>query len=165
MNYPIAQLSPSSRIWIYLASRELSQEKASQLLKAAGDFLETWVAHNNALKAGAELLYNQILVIAVDENIAEASGCSIDKLHRFIKQAESSFEIKLLDRMRVAVKENNTIKNLSISDMQTEIASGNINGDTIVLNTLVETLAAFATQFEVPLHSTWMNRYLHPEKA
>src|SRR3954466_10284215 len=98
--YVDPSLMPSdSRIWIYQSNRTFSGQEISVIEERAKQFLETWTAHDNALRASFEIRYNHFLLIMIDKNYAQASGCSIDKSVHFIQSLEKEFNITLMDRM------------------------------------------------------------------
>ena len=50
--YVSADLMPAdSRIWIYQSNREFTNAEETQIEKLTKDFLESWTAHNQELKA------------------------------------------------------------------------------------------------------------------
>ncbi len=164
MNYPISTLSTDSRVWVFTSSSLIEENTANQLILDTSIFLDNWLAHQQALKAGVDLLHNQFLIIAVDENHTGASGCSIDKLHSFVQQEEKKLNLKLLDRMRVVYKLENEINNNSVSELQLLLNEGKVTEQTIVFNPLIENLSDFKLNFEVQLKDTWLNRFVNKQK-
>ena len=82
------EFSSHSRVWIYQSDRKLTADEVVQIQMNLDNFTRSWTAHNNQLKAKAEIRYNRFLVLIVDESQAGASGCSIDKSVNFMKQLE-----------------------------------------------------------------------------
>src|ERR1043165_8697790 len=103
--YVDSSLMPAdARIWIYQANRKLSEQEISSISDRAKEFLENWTAHDNALRASFQLLYGYFLIIMIDKNYEQASGCSIDKSFHFVQKLEKDFNLTLLDRMLFAYK-------------------------------------------------------------
>src|ERR1700743_2848690 len=98
------QFSENSRVWIYQSDRELTNAQVLQLQVQLNNFTTGWTAHNNALKAKAEIRYNRFIILVVDESQAGASGCSIDKSVNFMKQVEQAYGINLFDRFNLAYR-------------------------------------------------------------
>ena len=92
------KLSDSARVWIYQSNREFTDSESQEIREAASQFVQSWKAHEVQLLAAAEVLYNRFIVLSVDENIAGASGCSIDKSVKFIRAPTRDI---LLDQIRV----------------------------------------------------------------
>src|SRR3978361_2025907 len=106
------QFSEQSRVWIYQSDKELGDEQAKQLLDQLNNFATAWTAHNQQLKAKAEVRYNRFLILIVDESQAGASGCSIDKSVNFMKQLEQEFGINLFDRFNLAYRDGEEVKSV-----------------------------------------------------
>lgn len=73
------EFSQHSRVWIYQSDRKLTDPEVGKIQQELDDFTIGWTAHNNQLKARAEIRYNRFLILIVDESQAGASGCSIDR--------------------------------------------------------------------------------------
>jgi len=160
MNYPISSLSNDSRVWIFTSSTIIEDNIAKQLIDDTSIFLDNWLAHQQTLKAGVVLLYNQFLIVSVDENHVGASGCSIDKLHSFVHLEEKKLNLKLLDRMRVVYKTEEEIKNISVLELQKLLKEGKVSETTVVFNPLIETLSDLNSKFEIQLKDTWLNKFI-----
>jgi hypothetical protein len=91
----------------------------------------------------------------VDESQAGASGCSIDKSVRFMKELEVQYNINLFDRFNLAYKQDNIIRSVPRNQFEELIKAGTITQNTIVFNNLVQTLAELETKWEVPLKDSW----------
>ncbi len=149
------QFSENSRVWIYQADRQLSDEETQQIQQHLNAFSAQWTAHNNQLKAAGEVRYKRFLILIVDESQAGASGCSIDKSVHFMKQIEQAFGINLFDRFNLAYRQSNEVLSLPRNAFEAKLASGEINSDTIVFNNLVPTFKELQTKWEVPFKDSW----------
>src|SRR5471030_1315502 len=149
------QFSENSRVWVYQSNRELSAAESSQIQQELNNFTTGWTAHNNQLKAIAEVRYNRFLILIVDESQAGASGCSIDKSVNFIKQIEKEFNINLLDRFNLAYREGNEVLSAPRHDFEELLKRGAINNHTIVFNNMVQNLDELQTKWEVPFKDSW----------
>ncbi len=152
----LKQLSPESRIWIYLSSREFTPAEVQQINTLAAEFVNTWSAHGSALKAAAEILHNRFLVIGVDEQQAAASGCSIDKSVALVKKIEADFNTDLLDRMQIAYRKDGQIKTCKLPQISTLLEKSEITENTIIFNNLVSTKKDWETNWEIPLKDSWI---------
>ena len=149
------QFSENSKVWVYQADRKLSDAEARQIKDELDSFATSWTAHNNQLKAKAELRYNRFIVLIVDETQAGASGCSIDKSVRFINHLEEEFGIRLLDRFNLAYREGNEVLSAPRHDFEDMLKQGSINTNTIVFNNMVQNLKELQTKWEVPFKDSW----------
>lgn len=148
-------MSPHARAWVYQSNRELTTAEAENLKAAADTFVTGWTAHNHQLSAVAEIYYSRFLVLFVDEGQGSASGCSIDKSVKFIKDMEVQFGVSFLDRMNLAYKKGSQVFSLPKSEFEKLMISGEINDDTIVFNNLITTKEEFDTNWEIPLGRSW----------
>jgi hypothetical protein len=149
------QFSENSRVWVYQSNKKLTDEEVQQLQHELDGFTTSWTAHNNQLKAKAEIRYNRFLILIVDENQAGASGCSIDKSVNFMKQIEQQYNINLLDRFNLAYREGNEVLSAPRHDFEEMLKTGSINTNTIVFNNMVQNLKELQTKWEVPFKESW----------
>ncbi len=145
----------NSRVWVYQSDRELNETEIQKIQQQLNVFTAEWTAHNQQLKAKAEIRYGRFIILIVDESEAGASGCSIDKSVRFMKALEQQYRINLFDRFIIAYREDNKIKVADRNNFEQLIQTGKINSHTIVFNNLVQTLAELQTRWEVPFKNSW----------
>lgn len=148
-----------NRVWTYVISKPLSAEAINQLQAEGNAFVSSWTAHENKLVASFEILGGRILIVKVNEDVSGASGCSIDKLMRFIKEAERAFGIELLNRFLVAYKTDAGIEVTHSSKIKELLAQQQLSENTLVYNTAAANENELAT-WEQPLKATWLNKYL-----
>jgi hypothetical protein len=149
------QFSENSRVWVYQSNKKLTDEEVQQLQHQLDSFTIGWTAHNNQLKAKAEIRYNRFLILIVDESQAGASGCSIDKSVNFIKQIEEQYNIKLLDRFNLAYRDGSEVLSAPRHDFEEMLKNGSINTNTIVFNNMVQNLKELQAKWEVPFKDSW----------
>src|SRR5215203_2991793 len=89
-------LPDSARVWVYGADRELNSDAEKELLQTVDSFLDQWAAHGTPLDAARDWREGRFLTIAVDQEQAGASGCSIDGLFRNLKSLEDVLGAKLV---------------------------------------------------------------------
>ncbi len=75
-------LPESSRVWIYQANRSFTDDELDQIRKEINVFIADWTAHGADLKASYEIRYKRFLILALDQSLNSASGCSIDALFK-----------------------------------------------------------------------------------
>ena len=153
---PFDKIADNSRIWIYQAHRELNDAEAAAIKKQAIHFIEGWTAHNQTLQASFEIFHNIFLVIAVDQNHNDASGCSIDKSVYFIRQLEKEFNLSLLDRFNIAFRKNSKVQVESLNNFVKSYKEDKINDDLPVFNNIIMTKKDLQTKWEIPLRESWV---------
>lgn len=148
-----------NRVWAYIISKSLSKEELNQLQQDGNEFVINWTAHENKLSASFEIMYQRIIIVKVNEAVHGASGCSIDKLTRFIKETEQKFKVELLNRLLVAYKIGETVEITSASNIKDLLSQNVISENTIVLNTALANENELKV-WEQELKNTWLNKYV-----
>jgi len=153
-------LPETSRVWVYQANRSFSEEELTELRSLLDEFITQWTAHGSQLKAGYDLPYNRFIVIALDQSLASASGCSIDASVRFIQDLEEKFEVELLDKMNVSYKQGEFIAYKPLQDFRKMAKDKAVSGNTIVFNNLVTNKHEYLNHWEVPASESWHKRFM-----
>lgn len=149
------QFSENSRVWVYQSDRKLTDAEVVQAQILLDNFAAGWTAHNNQLKAKAEIRYNRFFILIVDESQAGASGCSIDKSVHFMQQIEAKFGVSLFDRFNLAYREDGEVLSLPRNSFEDKLKRGDINTNTIVFNNMVQNLSDLNSKWEVPFKDSW----------
>jgi hypothetical protein len=148
------------RIWIYTLSKELTSEQLVDFNSRCQNFVSTWTAHDVSLDASYELYKNRLLIFKVDEEKYGASGCSIDKQLRFVKELEQVFSVELLNRLLVAYENNEEISVVKSSQIKELLAANLISENTLMFDNTINQSSELATKWKQPLQSTWLAKYL-----
>lgn len=151
-------LPDTTRVWIYQAQTPFTENKITEIRQHISNFTTSWVSHNNQLRAFGDIYHNQFIVLMVDESLAGASGCSIDKSVHFIKQLEQHYSIDLFDRMTFTYKDGEVIKSAPRMEFAQLYKSGKINDTTLVFDNLIKTKADFEANWVKPLGESWHKR-------
>jgi hypothetical protein len=153
-------LPNNARVWVFQASRKLSESEVEILKPRTEVFLSQWTAHGQNLEAGFEVRYNRFIVLGLNQDNASASGCSIDASVKFIQSLEKDFEVDLLDKMNVTFYNGQFIAHKSLSDFRKMAKAKSVSANTIVFNNLVNTKAEYLENWEVPAKESWHQRFL-----
>jgi hypothetical protein len=102
MYVPFEDLPEDSRIWIYQSNRKFSDAELRNRNRSA-IFLEGWAAHGTSLESSYQLKYNRFIILAVNQDVQAATGCSIDSSVEFIQSLEQKYSVDLLDKMNVTL--------------------------------------------------------------
>jgi len=149
-----------SKVWIYQANRVFDKGELAEINELSTQFLSQWQAHGESLYAAIEVFYDLFIVVMVDEEVATATGCSIDSSFRFIQDLEKRLGISLLDRMNVAYRLQGKIRISRIDEFEGMIQEGKVNMETIVFNNLVDKKIDFDSKWEVLLKDSWHRKLL-----
>ena len=154
-------LPDESRVWIYQSNRSFTDNEISEIETKLDAFIENWTAHGSDLKSGYTIVYKRFIVIALDQNLNMASGCSIDASVHFIQQLEKEYKVDLLDKMNVSYKQGDYIAHKSLMDFKKMAKEKAVSKNTIVFNNLVNNIAEFKENWEVPASESWHSRFLN----
>ncbi|WP_298538914.1 ABC transporter ATPase [uncultured Aquimarina sp.] len=155
------ELPDTSRIWIYQANRSFTLEELEEIRKKLDAFITQWTAHGSDLKAGYDIKYKRFISIALDQNVNEATGCSIDASVHFIQKLEGDYNVDLMDKMNVSYKQGEFVAYKSLTDFRKMAKNRSVSPNTIVFNNLVTNIAEYKTDWEVPAKESWHNRFLN----
>ena len=156
----IEHLKPSSRIWIYQADRFFTQEEISQIESAGKVFIENWSAHGSSLEAALEVRFNCFVLLAVDEQVANASGCSIDKSVHFISDLGSKLNIDFFNRLNLVVDVDGTFEMLSVDELEEKVKLGTVQPFASTFNNNIKELADLQISWMLPLSKSWIAHQL-----
>ena len=159
MLVPFEKLDPGSRIWIYQSNKKFTEEEKDLIRKETESFLIEWTAHGFTLESSMQILYNQFLVIGVNESANEASGCSIDKSVGHIRRLESLLNINLLERSKVAIRDHNSINLVDFSQVKRLVTEGVISKETEVFNNTIVSKKELESNWLQPAEKSWIKRY------
>ena len=147
------------KVWAYSIGAPLSNKQLVELIEETGNFVNNWTAHENKLQASVRLFEGCVLLVEVDEALYSASGCSIDKLQRFIQTLENKYQVPLLDRFRVPVNTSGKFSVLSSEEIKNGLKDGRLSAETLVLDTSVSNSVELSN-WKQSLKNTWLKRYL-----
>ena len=164
MYIPFEDMPAHARIWIYQASRPLSQAEEGYSMQLGQQFATAWAAHGRPLQSSVKLFHRQFLVISVDESYNQASGCSIDASVALVKELEQKFStsrdaLSFFDRTKVAFLHQDKIFVAPTSKLKQQVAEGKITPDTLTFNNLVNSKGQFEQEWVIPAKNSWLSRY------
>ncbi len=148
-------LGGNGRIWIYAADRALSATEAIEINRRLASFCKDWLAHGSRLAADFNIVYNQIVLLAVDEEVAEATGCSIDKATEIFKQIDEEFQLDLFNRMNLFFVQNEKLRVVKLVDVNKLYRSGLISEDTTFLDNSISTRVDLDERWQLPFKDSW----------
>jgi hypothetical protein len=152
-------LPAHARVWIYQASRPLSEEELMPLLPRLAAFAEEWTSHGRQLAASAQFLHRQFLVLGLDEKVAGASGCSIDASVRFVRELEQRLGVELLEKSRMAFLADGQLRLLNRRELRAAVSAGEVTATTPYFNNTLTTKEELISNWPAPAGQTWLSSY------
>ncbi|MGY6648058.1 ABC transporter ATPase [Wenyingzhuangia sp. IMCC45574] len=161
MYVPYSELPDNSRVWIYQCSRKLSVEEQEIVSKMTVEFVEQWTRHGENVRGSFIVKYDQFLIIAVDQDFVEVSGCSIDASVKLVQQIQTLFNVDMLNKLAIAYKSEEALQVVPMLDFSNLAKNNKVNKDTIVFNNMVNTKAGVANEWEVAAKDSWHARFFN----
>jgi hypothetical protein len=159
MHVPFNELPLHSKIWIYQSNRKFSDDEISEIDASLSSFVEGWSAHGTSLAASFIIKYNRFIILAVDQEVQQATGCSIDVSVQFIQDLEQKYKVDLLDKMNVTFKNGEHIAFKTLIDFKKMAKEKAVSQNTIVFNNLVNNLEEWQDSWEVEAGDSWHSRF------
>jgi hypothetical protein len=159
MYIPFNQLPPNSRVWIYQASRSLTDEEVTSLNPLLSRFSAEWTSHGETLQASAQIFHNRFLVLANNEDVNSPSGCSIDASVRFVKELEQKLNVSFFDRTQLAFLKNNGVEVVPLKAVKEKISAGELEANSLYFDNTVPTAGHILNNWPKPAKETWLARY------
>ncbi|ALI98915.1 hypothetical protein [Rufibacter tibetensis] len=159
MYVPFEQLPAYSRVWVYQLDRPLTPEEEARMNQLLQDFVTEWSSHGRDLQASFTIKEHHFLFLATNEEVASASGCSIDKSVAFMRQLEQEFNVQLFDRTKLAFRQQDEVRTIPLTEVKARVAAGTLAPETLYFDTLVQTVGAMQEQWPKPAKDTWLARY------
>ncbi len=153
------QLPDTARVWIYQASRPLTEAELTAANRLLTQFTADWTAHGHALRAGGAFLHQQFLIIGLDESQAGASGCSIDASVHFVQALERLLTVELLDKSQLAFLADGVVQLRSRGELREAVAAGDLTANSLYFDNTLTTKAQLKASWPMPAGQTWLRKY------
>lgn len=154
------EIHDRSRIWVYQSSRKFTLEELRIISDALRAFTERWLVHGSPMRASFDIRFKQFVILAADEDVNSASGCSIDDSVRTFKQLGADLNVDFFDRTQVAFRKADEVYLIPASDLKNKLSEGVWNQESIVFNNLVASKGELDKSWQVPAGTTWLKRFL-----
>lgn len=164
MFVPFDQLPENARLWVYQANTTFNPAQEEELSKCLLDFCESWEVHGQPLRTSFTVQLHRFVILTVDVNHNEASGCSIDGSVRILKSFGQQNRIDFFDRTQVAFIENSVVRTFALTALKDLFAREALGPNTLLIDTLVTTRADFAQGWIKRVADSWLIKYL-PKKV
>jgi hypothetical protein len=153
-----------ARVWVYQTDRNLSDAEVQYIQQTLDFQINNWAAHGAALVGAATVLHKRFVVVSVDENHNQASGCSIDASTNWLKNLGTEMNLNFFDRS-VAYIQGDEIKTVEMLKIKPLVSEGILTPDTLIFNNLVPNIGEFNKAWNVSAGDSWMKRYFQGEVA
>ncbi len=158
MLIPFNKMPDHARVWVYQTDRNLSDAEVQYIQQTLDFQINNWAAHGAALVGAATVLHKRFVVVSVDENHNQASGCSIDASTNWLKNLGAEMSLNFFDRS-VAYIQGDEIKMVEMLKIKPLVAEGILTPNTLIFNNLVPNMGQFRKAWNVSAGDSWMKRY------
>lgn len=162
MFVPFESLTPEARVWLYQTTEPIGSNH-ELLAGFLTSFTESWKSHGVPLAASFRILHDHFVVIAVDESVHAASGCSIDGVFRAMKEAEQLTGLNFFDRQMIALFENERLLFIAQKELKQKFLEGIWTNTSLTFNNLIQKKSELETNWRVPVSQSWLKRYITAE--
>ena len=161
MNFEYKHLLPeefndNSRAWIYQSSRLFTISEALHIEDMLNDLVANWKSHGTPVRAYANLLFGQFIILMVDEAATGVSGCSIDSSVRVIQQIEKEFKVEMFNWQNLAFVVKDRVQIIPRQQFNYALENNFITTDTLFFNNVVETKKELEENWLIPVSKSWL---------
>lgn len=143
-------LDNHSRVWVYQSDRPFLSSEIEKIEKEIAAFTDQWNAHGMELTAAGTIMDNRFVVLGVNEDMTNVSGCSIDSSIRFIKTIGEQLNIDFFNRLKIlTITDNGDYEYLTHGKLKDHT-------ERIMYNTLVDKKVDLENNFKIPV-SVYLN--------
>ena len=159
MYIPFEQLPDQSRVWVYQANRPLMANEMEQISSFLTYEMNAWAAHGAPLNASFEIRFGQVVIVAVNEDVNQASGCSIDASTRWFKSLGETLQIDFFDR-QIAKIQGEQISLIPITSIKDFILSAHLLEEDFIIPPQTSDLSQYRNQWLQKVRESWLKKYL-----
>lgn len=161
MYIPFQEMPASSRIWVYQSDRQFDTSELSWIRSLLTSFCEGWNTHGQRMPTSFEIMYDQFILLGVDEKDLGPSGCSIDSSVRIIRSIEEETGVNLLDSGKVSFLSEEKVTVNRLADLRQSISKGVLHPETPIFNPIVSTKSDLTEKWIIPAKDSWLKRYFN----
>ncbi|MFM9986910.1 MAG: hypothetical protein ACKVOK_16840 [Flavobacteriales bacterium] len=149
------QMPDNARIWIYTSIERLNASQITDIQSKTVEFLDDWTSHDQKMHAAFEIRNDHFLVLAVDESMAQASGCGIDKSVHHFQHLGATMNIPFFNRTEVFYMSDNQVLSVPVHQFWAMRKAGIIQDETLLFDTTVRTLGELNSKWLIPFSQSW----------
>ncbi|HZX75086.1 MAG TPA: hypothetical protein VFE57_11730 [Cyclobacteriaceae bacterium] len=154
------ELGESSKVWIYQTDRYISSTEEKKINDTFTEFCNQWEAHGTPLRTSFKIEHHYFIILGVDEEYSNVSGCSIDGSVRTLKTLQKELTSDFFDRNRLAFFINNEVKTYSLPEVKAFFKANEFDAKSLVFNNTITTKAELGKKWLVPAGESWLAKYI-----
>ncbi len=159
MEVDFRELPDQAKVWMYQASRPLTDQEKTIIYDLAEVFLKDWESHNIPVQGSVDILNNLFIRVAAFTDEPSMCGRAQDAQVRLVKQIEDRLSVVFTDRMLLAFEVNGSPQVVHLNDISDKVQEGVLNPKTVFFNNLIGSKSEFETAWKTAAAATWLERY------
>ncbi len=156
-------LPGDSDVWVYTASRILSEKESAELASLLSQFAAEWSSHGRTVDSGFEVIDGQLILLGANIPGGDISGCGIDKSLQVLSDFSLTHDFRWVDSLSIVYR--NSESKLSVESragFRTKVSAGEVTADTVVVDTSLRLLDSVRTgMLELKSADSWHGRLFH----
>lgn len=162
MFVPFNELPDRARAWVYLADKAIEPKEKSTIETELLDFTTGWTAHGQPLESSFIILEDRFVILAVNEQLNDASGCSIDKSTAILKAIGQSIGVDFFNRTFVLFEISGVLKQFGLKELKQKFRDCAWDEYSLTFNTIADTIGELRQNWKIPASKSWIKRYIEP---
>ncbi len=152
-------ISPKSKSWIYILSKNIDKNILLDLNAFLIKICKDWKSHGQTTKASYIISNNRFIILfAEDKNLI--SGCSIDKSNKELRKKLNQLKIDLLPNSKIGIFKEDKIEFFKKIDLINLIKNKKILLSQNMINTTINNKESFEKKWVLPLKNSWITKFL-----
>ena len=154
-------LPVDANIWIYTASRTLTDEESSTIISSLRPFMESWTSHGRVVVGDADVYANRFLLIGAHVPGGDISGCGIDASTNAAGASRKVANVEWLGNLHIAYRTpEGLVQVVPRPIFRDYVAQGQIAPETPVFDLSITTIGQLREgRFERPFAESWQGEY------
>ena len=153
------EMPDNARVWIYQINRNLSPEEELEIQREADSFVANWTAHGSAMDAAVQIFYHRLIVLAANEEMAQTSGCGIDKSVKFFQELGKKLNLDFFQRTTVLYMLDGEWKESPLHVFWAMRKAKLIQDSTLVLDNTIKSVQELKKKWVVKFEDSWHNEF------
>ncbi len=156
----LSTLPPQARLWLYAASRPLSEPEVERIGVEMNRFMADWSSHGREVLGVSELANNRIMGIAALVPEADVSGCGIDKSVHRLQALGEEVGVEWLGGLSIVYRDvAGELQVVTRSAFRGLVQTSQVSTTTPIVDLSLTTVAELRTRgLERPLGESWHAR-------
>jgi hypothetical protein len=147
-------------VWVYCSAKAFDDLTGNTINAMLADFIRNWQSHGHDIKGLYQIIDQKLVIVAIDGDKQQATGCSIDALTKVMNAFKEKLGVDFLNRFNIPVFKGGTIKVYNPETIGNALDSGEITLDDPMVNLAVHNLEMLKSKFLIPIRESWVMRQL-----